>query len=307
MQTRSKTRPQIASTTSNARLPPSPASCVSSQSSSGDEFATAPDTSESSDECGPPPPPRPPARRGRPPLPARLGPAGHPAPPTAPAAGGVVRRMRWSQSMNENVMRAYYGATEGGTNLCAYRVRILPLFQALEPTIEVTAQRLSDQVRVIQRRKRLDDSTLDRLRLEALSARSTSTSARDPPATSPDPVPAPDQAPRAPRVDLSAGEEEQFAQSASSTANEQLRRTLEEVITQYRSTPNTRPRLPRLPMNRRNLALMGALNALLEPYLRTSKDLDDTHAIIVIKGRYTESGRKPTFVRPTRGRQMLLP
>ncbi|XP_063377562.1 uncharacterized protein LOC134664747 [Cydia fagiglandana] len=301
MITRSKTR-NLSASLQSAHPPPSPASSVSSQSSSGDEFATAPDTSESSDERGPPPPPpRPPARRGRPPLPARLGPAGHPAPPTAPAAGGVVRRMRWSQTMNENVMRAYYGATEGGTNLCAYRVRMLPLFQALEPTIDVTAQRLSDQVRVIQRLKRLDDSTLDRLRLEALSAQAASTSVRDLPAISPDPVPTPDQASEAPRVDLCADEEE-FAQSVSSTANEQLRRTLDEAITQYRSTRNARPRLPRLPMNRHNLALMGALNALLEPYLRSSKDLDDTHAIMycgaiaacrVARVKFPDSERAP--------------
>ncbi|KAI8432603.1 hypothetical protein MSG28_013590 [Choristoneura fumiferana] len=50
----------------------------SSASSSGDEFATAPDTSTES-------------------------------------TGGVVRRMRWTHSMNVNCMRAYYGATEGET------------------------------------------------------------------------------------------------------------------------------------------------------------------------------------------------
>ncbi|XP_063534065.1 uncharacterized protein LOC134744248 [Cydia strobilella] len=138
------TRSRTKAVTSSARPPPPPASSSSSStSSSGDEFATAPDTDASSDESGPPPPPppRPPARRGRPPLPARLGPAGHPAPPTAPAAGGIVRRMRWSQSINENVMRAYYGATEGGTQLSAYRSRILPLFQVLEPTITVEESR----------------------------------------------------------------------------------------------------------------------------------------------------------------------
>ncbi|XP_063368185.1 ras and Rab interactor 3-like [Cydia amplana] len=281
MITRSQRR--AAESTNNARPPPPPASSSSSSTpSSGDEFATAPDTDGSSDESGPPPPPppRPPARRWRPPLPARLGPAGHPAPPTAPAAGGIVRRMRWTREMNENVMRAYYGATEGGTQLSAYRSRILPLFQALEPTITVSEQRLSDQVRVIQRLKRLDDATLDRLRQEALSARADSTSVRDLPAMSPDPVPAPDLAPGAPQVDVCTDEGDFASQNVSTTANEQLRRTLEEAITQYRATTNSRPRLPRLPMNRRNLALMGALNALLEPHLRTSKDLDDTHSIM---------------------------
>ena len=40
-------------------------------------------------------------------------------------AGGEVRRMRWSQQLNESVIRAYYRATEGATNLTAYRSRLL--------------------------------------------------------------------------------------------------------------------------------------------------------------------------------------
>ena len=73
--------------------------------------------------------------------------------------------------MNENVMRAYYGATEGGSSLTAYRGRMLSLFQVLEPDVSVSAQRLSDQVRVIQRNCMLDDTVLDRLRSESRSNR----------------------------------------------------------------------------------------------------------------------------------------
>ncbi|XP_045535408.1 uncharacterized protein LOC106709986 [Papilio machaon] len=106
-----------------------------------------------------------PMRSGRPP-PARLESSGVTPPPTAPATGGVVRRMRW-HLLNESVMRAYFGATEGGTNLTAYRPKMLSLFQTLHPSVSVTAQRLSDQVRVIQRRHLLDDSVLERLCHEA--------------------------------------------------------------------------------------------------------------------------------------------
>ena len=65
-------------------------------------------------------------------------------------------------------MRSYYGATEGGNNLTAYRVRMLSLFQVLERAVNVSAQRLSDQVRVIQRNHMLDDTVLDRLQNEML-------------------------------------------------------------------------------------------------------------------------------------------
>lgn len=60
-------------------------------------------------------------------------------------------------------MRAYYGAIEGGTNLTAYRHRMLSLFQTLEPTLTITAQRHSDQMRAIQRLHLLDEPTLERL------------------------------------------------------------------------------------------------------------------------------------------------
>ncbi|XP_063821249.1 uncharacterized protein LOC135071388 [Ostrinia nubilalis] len=264
-----------------ARPPPPPAlsSSSSPRSSSGEEFVTPPDTGASSDEGGPttPPPPPRPARRGRPPLPARLGSARQPASRTAPATGGVVRRMRWTQTMNENCMRAYYGATEGGTVLTAYRDRILPLFQNLEPTITVSAQRLSDQVRAIQRCKLLDQSVLDRLRLEAMPARTTPLLTSEPPASSSPTVSS--STPQAARVD-SGGEEEGLPSSVSYQVSERLRRALEDTIGQYRFTSDSRPRLPRLPTHRRNLALMGALNALLIPYMRTSTNLFDTHSIL---------------------------
>ncbi|CAH2235492.1 jg1851 [Pararge aegeria aegeria] len=77
---------------------------------------------------------------------ASLGQQGLRAPANAPVTGGVVRRMRWSQSINESVMRAYYGATEGGTNLTSYRSRMLSMFQALQPTMTVIKGRIQKAV-----------------------------------------------------------------------------------------------------------------------------------------------------------------
>lgn len=184
--------------------------------------------------------------------------------------------------MNENCMRAYYGATEGGTILTAYRDRMLLLFQALEPTVTVSTQRLSDQVRAILRCKLLDDSTLDRLRQESAPTHATSASERGPLAAQPAP-PVPSSAPVAaaqPRGDPAADADDCVNMTVSTQANEQLRSALEDAILRYRSTPDSRPRLPRFPTHKRSLVLVGALNTLLAPYIMTSKDLTDTHSIL---------------------------
>ena len=196
--------------------------------------------------------------------PESLGRQGLRAPVSAPAAGGVVRRMRWSQSMNESVMRAYYGATEGGTNFSAYRARMLSLFQMLEPTMTVTAQRLSDQVRTILRRHLLDESHLERLRL-ALPQIDTTHSLTQ----------------HTLQTNIQEELQDSIDVSVSNQNDEQLRRTLEDTILIYRYMPlNLRPKLPRLPVHRRNMAIVGVLDQMLGTYLITSEDLSDTHSIL---------------------------
>ena len=53
----------------------------------------------------------------------------------APATNGKVRCMRWSQLLNESLVRAYYRATDEGTILTAYSSRLLFMFQEFEPTV----------------------------------------------------------------------------------------------------------------------------------------------------------------------------
>uniref|UniRef100_A0A2H1WPN7 SFRICE_019502 n=1 Tax=Spodoptera frugiperda TaxID=7108 RepID=A0A2H1WPN7_SPOFR len=113
------------------------------------------------------PPTSPPAvrRPGRSRPSTGLGARGRQTPKRVPVTGGCARRMKWFQTINENVMRAYYGATEGETNLTAYREKMLSMFQVLDPSVNVSAQRLSDQV------QRLDKAALNRLRLETVHNR----------------------------------------------------------------------------------------------------------------------------------------
>ncbi|CAB3240749.1 unnamed protein product [Arctia plantaginis] len=63
--------------------------------------------------------------------------------------------------------------------------------------------------------------------------------------------------------------------------NDRIRSALEDAILEYRYLNcNDRPRLFRLPIHKRNLALVGALDSLLPEYLDNSEDLSDTHSIL---------------------------
>ncbi|CAG4952411.1 unnamed protein product [Parnassius apollo] len=85
----------------------------------------------------------------------------------APAAGGA-RRMRWSQTMNANELRAYFRAKGEETGCLAYRARMHRFFAELEPSLSVTEQNLTDRVRYILRSNIFGDAELERLRREAV-------------------------------------------------------------------------------------------------------------------------------------------
>ncbi|CAG4991300.1 unnamed protein product [Parnassius apollo] len=61
---------------------------------------------------------------------------------------------------------------------------------------------------------------------------------------------------------------------------EQMRSILDEAILETRSTPlEKRPRLPLIPLSKRNRAFVRALNPMLVTYLEASRDLCETDSI----------------------------
>ncbi|CAH2227584.1 jg19715 [Pararge aegeria aegeria] len=136
--------------------------------------------------------------------------------------------------------------------------------------MSVTAQRLSDQVRAIQRRHLLDEAQLERLRL-ALPQINTIRSL--------------------PQQTVQTNIQEKLQDgvdlAVSTDQNDELLRSaLEDAILMYRFKPlHLRPKLPRLPIHRRNMALVGALDQILGEYLITSEDLSDTHCNLFISGK----------------------
>ncbi|XP_045541420.1 uncharacterized protein LOC123722902 [Papilio machaon] len=195
------------------------------------------------------------------------------AQPSAPAARGL-RRMRWTMDANQNALRAYFRAKGGETGGIAYRARMHRFFSELEPSITVTEQNLADRVRYILRSNLFEGAELERLKHEAISASDSPTAARRTvPQTTVQP---PAVEPAECLAEVEDDEEEMAAQDI-----EQMRRILEEAIVETRRMPfENRPRLPRIPLSKRNRNVVRALNPMLNVYLADSRDLYDTDSIL---------------------------
>ncbi|CAG4952096.1 unnamed protein product [Parnassius apollo] len=192
----------------------------------------------------------------------------------ASAAGGV-RRMRWTRDMNANALRAYYRAKGEETAGIAYRARMHCFFAELEPSIPVTEQNLADRVRYIMRSKIFDDAELERLRREAIPSSNELATAGDEAPQATDQLPRVEAAMDLPVVGDSDDDE------MDSHELEQMRSILEEAILETRSMPlENRPRLPRIPLSKRNRAVVRALNPMLVTYLEASRDLCETDSVL---------------------------
>ncbi|CAG5042591.1 unnamed protein product [Parnassius apollo] len=147
------------------------------------------------------------------------------------------------------------------------------LFAELEPSVTVTVQNLADRVRYILRSNIFDDAELERLRREAVPSSNENATAEDAvPQVAEQPAHV-DTAVNTPVV-ADSNDDGTFAQELEI---EQMRSTLEEAIMETRSTPlENRPRLPRIALNKRNRAVVRALNPMLVTYLEASRDLCDT-------------------------------
>ncbi|CAG5003645.1 unnamed protein product [Parnassius apollo] len=192
----------------------------------------------------------------------------------APAAGGA-RRMRWSQTMNANALRAYFRAKGEETGCLAYRARMHRFFAELEPSLSVTEQNLADRVRYILRSNIFGDAELERLRREAVPSSDGNTTAGNA---------APLIAQQTANVDAAVNIP--FVVDSDDDGIvphelEKMRSILEESMLETRSMPlENRTRLPRILLSKRNRAVVRALNPMLVTYLEASRDLCETDSIL---------------------------
>ncbi|CAG5052275.1 unnamed protein product [Parnassius apollo] len=150
-------------------------------------------------------------------------------------------------------------------------------FAELELSITVTEQNLADRVRYILRSNIFDVAELERLRREAVPSSGENATAEDA---------APQLAEQTANVDAAVNtpvvvHSNDDGTIAQELELEQMRSTLEEAIVETRSTPlENRPRLSRIALSKRNLAVVSALNPILVTYMEASRDLCETDSIL---------------------------
>ncbi|CAG4949237.1 unnamed protein product [Parnassius apollo] len=191
-------------------------------------------------------------------------------------ASGGTRCMRWSQTMNANALRAYFREKGEETGCLAYRARMHRFFAELEPSSShVTEQNLADRVRYILHSNTFGDAELERLRREAVPSSDGNATAGNA---------APLIAQQTANVDAAVNI--QFVVDSDDDGIvphelEKMRSILEESMLETRSMPlENRPRLPRIPVSKRNRAVVRALNPMLVTYLEASRDLCETDSIL---------------------------
>ncbi|CAG5054663.1 unnamed protein product [Parnassius apollo] len=152
---------------------------------------------------------------------------------------------------------------------------LVPKDQELEPSLSVTEQNLADRVRYILRSNIFGDAELERLRREAVPSSDGNATAGNA---------APLIAQQTANVDAAVNIP--FVVDSDDDGIvpheiEKMRSILEESMLETRSTPlENRPRLPRIPLSKRNRAVVRALNPMLVTYLEASRDLCETDSIL---------------------------
>ncbi|CAG5041467.1 unnamed protein product [Parnassius apollo] len=125
------------------------------------------------------------------------------------------------------------------------------------------------------RSKIFNDAELERLRREAIPSSNELATAGDEAPQATDQLPRVEAAMDLPVVGDSDDDE------MVSHELEQMRSILEEAILETRSMPlENRPRLPRIPLSKRNRAVVRALNPMLVTYLEASRDLCETDSVL---------------------------
>ncbi|CAG4961423.1 unnamed protein product [Parnassius apollo] len=194
----------------------------------------------------------------------------------APAAGGA-RCMRWSKVMNANALRAYFRAKGDETGCLAYRAWMHRFFAELEPSLSVTEQNLADRVRYILRSNIFGDAELERLRREAIPTSNGNATAGNAAQLDAQQTAYVDAAVNIPIPFVANSEDDGIV----SHELEKMRSILEESMLETRSMPlENRLRLPRIPLSKRNRAVVRALNPMLVTYLEASRDLRETDSIL---------------------------
>lgn len=184
-------------------------------------------------------------------------------------------------------MRAYYIATDLERHKTGYRQRLFEEWKQLEPTINVTEQCVCDQVRTILTRNFLSSAELNHIKSEIANQTPSSTIQSQ---AESDPYPLDESAiiysdyeleePNRPQSPTPLA---QMLPEIDLTTKQQAEFNLHKAIEEYEGTePSTRPRIPKIPINRKSNQIIKHINSILPQFLNSSNkfSLEFTQTVV---------------------------
>lgn len=195
------------------------------------------------------------------------------------------KRMRWTRSMNIDVMRSFFRATECETQLTGYRNKFLFEWKKNYPQLEISEQRICDQRRVIINKKYLTDTEISQIKHE-ISAQINNTS-QDSQSLS--------QPPETQDTTIAFNQTESASiilenEICEVNTDESTNQVSIELIELYNATklefegtdPLKRPSIPKIPYNKKSKEAINQINMLIKNKYSQLESLDDLQLIVYV-------------------------
>ncbi|XP_030760815.1 uncharacterized protein LOC115885926 [Sitophilus oryzae] len=191
--------------------------------------------------------------------------------PTEDGTNPTVRRKKWTNAENSEIMRLYYKVTNLETDFTMYRGKLYAQFIKVFPNLKhLSEQRIADQRRTIVSRNLLSQETLARIKEQIRLEINPETTIDIPP-----------QPPQSESIREAETETALPTEITLPTEQTQLDYLYESnLIKFYGSNPNLRPSLPKIKYTAQTTTIIERVNAILCDKLKTSFNLEEIHVHI---------------------------
>lgn len=194
-------------------------------------------------------------------------------------AGRARQRMKWSEEVNIFIMRSYYIITNMETDLTAYRNQLHQKFMEKYPTVNVSAQRISDQRRAIMRNNLIPAMTLAQIKSDVRNELQHITN-QEADHTREDNIELEHEINnQQPRQQPESNAQENQAPNINLNLTEELQEKFQTALTQYSGMdPTKRPIIPKQKTSIKMAKIVHVMNTeILPAHLTSVQSFEDLH------------------------------
>lgn len=219
------------------------------------------------------------------------------------------RRRKWTNEINESLLRAYYEVTESEIDMTGYRTKLHRLFTAKHPDYNVTEQRLSDQVRVIHRNNLISEGRRGEIKREVGTDVGISETRRTGGINGEEDNPV-FRENESSVNDVNSGNNNAPKCDDENSLKDEIRDKFLYFYSLYdKSNPIDRPRIPKINTSKKACRIIELLNNnIIPPFVQASEDLETLQTIVYCAALTTGSilGKKICIDQPQRQTQQVF-